>query len=315
MNEVIQIAAVFGIITGAISAVAGVVFLFDRFNKSETGDHFYHAIVEVSRWHVSRLVAKWIFRSFLVTVAVLATVYFVNIGIPSSMPKVLAPQATTVGDSLPTQRATPLPTSTPTPQATSTPVPMQSYTTLYTVRAGDTLSGIANQFNVTVRDIIAVNSNDSGNVYIGQKLLIPSYLGELSENRKPPTIPSTGTVNVDALNVRATPSTTGTVQNVELFGTPLTLTGVNIIVNGIEWLELAGGNWVQAKYLDIIVKATVIPINGIGVLSDIKRIQVAYIAPHASVLELFRPSPVIDINTWWQVIDGNWVQGRYLDFS
>ena len=314
MNEVIQIATIVSTITGPISAIAAAVFLYDRFYKPEIRDRFFLAILEFSRRPEIRLIARMAFISFVTAVGILIAVHFTDIGIRINMPGLPTPQATTLGSSLPTQSVTPVPTATPIP--TPTPEPMQSYTTVYTVRAGDTLKNIANRFNVTQGDVMGVNIDDPDNLTAGQVLLIPSYLGESPENRKPPTIPSTGTVNsVDGLNVRDTPSTTGTVQNIAPFETTLTLTGTNIIVNGIEWLELAESNWVQARYLDIIVRATVIPINGIGVVIYTNRPQIAYTAPHASVLELFRPSPVKDINTWWQVIDGNWVQGRYLFFS
>ena len=239
-----------------------------------------------------------------------------------------APPTTT--ESMSRQRATPLPTSTPvststptpqatrtpTPQATSTPKPMQSYVVLYTVRSGDTLRSIADEYSVGARDIAGVTTNDSDDLQVGQELIIPLYVGDLPKSRNPPTIPLAATVNTeDGLNVRNAPSTTGSVQYVARMGVQLSLTGDNRIVNGIEWLKLGDGNWVQARYLYIVVRATVISINGTGVLSSIDRIQFAYMAPHGSVVELIRPSPVYDLNIWWQIIDGNWVHGQYLYFS
>ena len=249
--------------------------------------------------------------------------YLGSIAISRNTQTVSAPPSTTA-DSLPLQQTAPLsspspsPTSTPltpTPQATPTPAPMASYFSAYTVQAGDTLRSIADQYDVSVRDIVGVNSKDSDNLQVGQELYIPSYLGDLPKSRKSPTIPSTATVETESgLNVRNAPSTTGSVQYIAPMGEELTLTGDSEIVNGIEWLKLNDGNWVQARYLYIVVRATVIPINGIGVLSSIERIQLAYMAPHGSILELIRPSPVYSINIWWQVIDGNWAYGEYLDF-
>lgn len=192
---------------------------------------------------------------------------------------------------------------------------MISYFSVYTVQAGDTLRNIADQYDVSVRDIVNVNSGNSNSLQVGQELFIPSHLGDLPKSRKSPTIPSTATVDTESgLNVRNAPSTTGSVQYTAPIGEKLSLTGDSEIVNGIEWLKLDDGNWVQARYLYIVVRATVIPINGIDVLSSIERLQLAYNAPHGSFLELIRPSPVYNINVWWQVIDGNWAYGGYLDF-
>ena len=44
---------------------------------------------------------------------------------------------------------------------------------VYTVKAGDTLFGIASNFGLTVLDIINSNNLDSTNLFIGQELFIP----------------------------------------------------------------------------------------------------------------------------------------------
>lgn len=62
------------------------------------------------------------------------------------------------------------PTETFTPTASATPTPTQ---VLYTVRTGDTLSGIALRFGVTVEAIQSLNNLDSTLIYVGQVLQIP----------------------------------------------------------------------------------------------------------------------------------------------
>ena len=68
----------------------------------------------------------------------------------------------------------PAPTSTiaPTPTAASTPKP--TYRT-YIVKSGDTLSAIANKFNVKLSALIALNHiSDPSKLSVGQVLLIPN---------------------------------------------------------------------------------------------------------------------------------------------
>ncbi|KAA0548549.1 LysM peptidoglycan-binding domain-containing protein [Bacillus sp. BGMRC 2118] len=57
--------------------------------------------------------------------------------------------------------------------AASTSDSVQSQQSVYTVQAGDTLSGIAKRFNTTVTDIKQVNQLTSDVIYIGQSLKMP----------------------------------------------------------------------------------------------------------------------------------------------
>ena len=60
---------------------------------------------------------------------------------------------------------------------TKSETPSASY---YTVKAGDTLSGIATQFNTTYQYLASVNSIDNPNViYAGQKLIVPQKADEV----------------------------------------------------------------------------------------------------------------------------------------
>jgi murein DD-endopeptidase MepM/ murein hydrolase activator NlpD len=72
--------------------------------------------------------------------------------------------------------ATPSPIPAPTlrPTPTPTPAPTQSAGVEYTVVEGDTLSGIAQLFGVTVEDIVAANGlADPTAISVGQVLIIP----------------------------------------------------------------------------------------------------------------------------------------------
>jgi len=73
--------------------------------------------------------------------------------------------------------ATPPPTNAPTPTPAPTPrptvAPAASARTTYTVKAGDTLYGIAATFGTTVSKIKALNGLTSNNIRVGRVLLIP----------------------------------------------------------------------------------------------------------------------------------------------
>ena len=68
----------------------------------------------------------------------------------------------------PTPKATP--TTTPVPRPTPTPTPV-----VYSVQAGDTLSGIAGRFGLTLEQLVEANRVvDPDSLQVGQQLTIPS---------------------------------------------------------------------------------------------------------------------------------------------
>jgi hypothetical protein len=76
---------------------------------------------------------------------------------------ILTPYAT-ITPTLPPQ-----PTQPPTPTATVTPE-----TSIYTVKAGDTLGGIAVRYDISVKDLMRLNKLGDGDILtVGQKLRVP----------------------------------------------------------------------------------------------------------------------------------------------
>ena len=94
---------------------------------------------------------------------------------------------------------TPAPDPTPTPTPDPTPDPGNS--SVYTVKSGDSLWGIANKNGVSVANLKAWNNLSSDMIFVGQKLTIKG--GTVT----PPTTPPTGNTGNNNGN---TGSTTGT---------------------------------------------------------------------------------------------------------
>ena len=78
----------------------------------------------------------------------------------------------------PTPTVTPKPTPTPsasaTPKPTASPTPSPSAAKTYTVKSGDTLTGIASKFGTTSKILMDLNSITNANlIKIGQILKLP----------------------------------------------------------------------------------------------------------------------------------------------
>ncbi len=91
--------------------------------------------------------------------------------------------------------ATPTPPNTigaaaVTPQPTPTATPLPSLVELlYTVQSGETLSGIADQFGVSLDDLVSSNGlADAGDITVGQVLTIPGVLVTPVPSRTPPPV-------------------------------------------------------------------------------------------------------------------------------
>lgn len=86
--------------------------------------------------------------------------------------------AETVDAILPSEIPVLGPTDTPEPTVESsaepTPLPPQTTQLTHEVRAGETLLGIAGFYNVTVEEIQAANDMDDENIFVGDRLIIPS---------------------------------------------------------------------------------------------------------------------------------------------
>ena len=269
-----------------------------------------------------------------------------------------APTITVPPTQPPIPEPTPQPTPTPTEPPVPTPTPTPEGPIEYAVQEGDTLYSIASAYGVSVEDLVSFNDlPDENFVFVGQVLEIPTDTAQVIERRESRPVATTAVVAPsDGLNVRAEPSTeTGAVQYVAPGGTELALTGVVEVIDGIEWREVSDGNWVQAQYLEIgvraaptaapaetaapettqapapeataapeatqapageAVRATVVPTAGLNVRSGPDpNASVAYVAPGASDLELTGETQVVNGVTWWQLKDGNWVQGQFLKFG
>lgn len=145
------------------------------------------------------------------------------------------------------------------------------------------------------------------------------------------------------LNVRDNPSVTdGTIQYVALHGEELELTNEITEIDGIVWRQLADGNWVQGQYLEVsetvseAMMATtpdatpeampaattpttgiVIPEIGLNVRDkpNVADSTVQYVALQGEELILTGQIVEAEGAVWYELEDGNWVQGQYLEFN
>jgi LysM repeat protein len=115
----------------------------------------------------------------LVLAWVVATMHAVPAPVGAVATPTLAPGETTApGESTPLTTDQPLHTPTPVPDQTQEPEPF-----VHIVQRGESLSYIADLYDVTLEDIIALNNIQNPNrIQLGRELLIPGY-----GHRPPPT--------------------------------------------------------------------------------------------------------------------------------
>lgn len=124
-----------------------------------------------------------------------------NTPIPSNTPTAtLTPSSTPIP---PTETSTFTPSPSPTLNRTQFPVQI-----IYTVRAGDFVGRIAQQFNSTIEAIIIANQlNENGLIFVGQQLIIP--LAQLPTATLTPSITPTGVTATPPAGTPRPPVTTG----------------------------------------------------------------------------------------------------------
>ena len=85
------------------------------------------------------------------------------------------------------------------PAPAPTPSPSTGYIT-YTVKSGDTLSGIAQRYGTTVATLCSLNNIKNANlIYVGQKLKIPSNSPSPAPTPSPPSPGSYSSVTMDQM--------------------------------------------------------------------------------------------------------------------
>ncbi len=143
----------------------------------------------------------------------------------------------------------------------------------------------------------------------------------------------------EGLNVRDAPSVDeGAVQYVALKDEELELTGETTEIDGIVWHELADGYWVQGQYLEISERISetlpettpeatpeattqtigvVLPEIGLNVRDapSVADGAVQYVALQGEELVLTGQTVEAEGAVWYELEDGNWVQGQYLEFN
>ena len=245
-------------------------------------------------------------------------------------PIVLPTQTPVVVDT-PTPAVPAEPTATPEP----TPTPAPTGPIVYPIQPNETLSEIADRHGLAV-DVLAAFNNlpDAEVIFAGQVIEIPTSQSQIDERLAARSVPATAVViPSDGLNVRDQPNTTtSAVQYVAFGGTQINLTGIVEDIDGIRWYELDDGNWVQGQYLELGVTAAaapaapastsvntavVIPSDGLNVRDqpNTTTSTVQYVALGGSQLSLTGVVDEIGGIRWYELDDGNWVQGQFLELG
>jgi len=219
-------------------------------------------------------------------------------------PLVTAPVMSPSPAPIPTTAPAPTPTATPQPTPTAQPVPRP-------VTPAPTPSSTSPTSTPTPTEPPAV----------AVEALAVTIIGVV--------LPEVG------LNVRDAPSVDeGAVQYVALQDEELELTGETTEADGILWYQLADGNWVQGQYLEISERTSeampettpeaaapaigcVIPEIGLNVRDapSVTDGVVQYVALQGEELVLTGQTVEAEGAIWYEIEDGNWVQGQYLEIK
>ena len=135
----------------------------------------------------------------------------------------------------------------PTPSPEPTPAPMYFN---YTVKKGDTLSGIAKTYGVTVDAILALNPSikNPNQIYVGQIIKIP--VAQKAEVSKPSFQSYNAQVTAKAgLNVRAKPGTSKDCKIIKCLVNGTKVTVVDEKKVGVtKWGNISTGGWICLTY-------------------------------------------------------------------
>ena len=128
----------------------------------------------------------------------------------------------------------PAPTPNPAPKPVETP---EQAAGTYRIKAGDTLSHIARDYNMTVSSLKALNNLKSDTIYVGQTLKIKAEASKPNPAPKPVETPTTGTYKVksgDTLShiSRANNMTVATLKQLNNLRSDLIFIGQTLKVNG-----------------------------------------------------------------------------------
>lgn len=136
----------------------------------------------------------------------------------------------------------------------------------------------------------------------------------------PTTPPSTGAtsiwrVDVDALNIRATPGTSGAIVRTVPFGTRLTQTGSPVAVDGRNWFPMDNVGWVSAQFVVLVQEELYVTTDVLNVRSTPSTAgTILRTLTYAQTVNVF--DFAYDANgELWQAIDTagtQWVSGRYI---
>ena len=118
----------------------------------------------------------------------------------------------------------------------------------------------------------------------------------------------------------------GVVQYVAYAGDELEVTGEQSEHEGIVWMRLVDGNWVQGQYLEFAadltkettpILAIVLPEIGLNVRTAPNTVDstISYVAAEGSKLVLTGHTVEAEGVTWYKIEDGNWAQGQYLEIG